>query len=205
MVANDKHTAQSYFVDGRKLGLVSEVTGYRADESHLSSVSPPLHLLVPCVSIWCAFSTSVFCFSSVFHWTEPLSPFFCPHLCHLFFSLAFFHISVFWISPITSGLISRCVFLTLVRTSCCGTGIGFKWVHGKKTRRHLKNDFSLDSNVDPSLRTELFPFTWSFFYSSPIYILASWFPYLQNNPRKLPKGHCQEVPWFSRFPQPSFG
>lgn len=181
---------------------------HRADESRLFSVSPPTALSpsLSCVCLYGVLSPSLSLVSLVC-FTEQ-SPFL--HFSVYTFVICSFLLlsfaSLFSESLLLPHILSLyvCFWLCCMSTNCCGTGIGFKWVRGKKTQRHLMNGFSLDCKVDPSLRTELLPFTWSFFYSSPIYILASWFPYPQNNLRKLPKGQCQEVPRFSRFPQPSF-
>lgn len=186
VVANDKHTTQSCFVDGRKLGLVSEVTGYI---ELMRVVSPQCHCHLPyllhcpvCVYT-VMLSPSLSLFSLVFLHFSVYTIVICSFLLLSF-------ISLFSESLLLPQILSLyvCFWLWCTSTNCCGTGIGFKWVRGKKTQRHLMNGFSLDCEVDPSLRTELFPFTWSFSYSSPIYILSSWFPYPQNNLRKLPKG-----------------
>lgn len=173
MFANDKHTTQSYFVDGRKLGLVSEVTRYT---ELMRVVCPQCHLHLPCllhcplcVYMVCSLPLCLLCLLCISLNRAPFSIFLCLHLCHLFFCflshLCFLNLSYYLKSYLSMCISDSVVCVPMVAAQVLGSS-------GSVERRLRMNDFSLDSKVDPSLRTELFPFTWSFFYS-PIYILAS--------------------------------
>jgi hypothetical protein len=107
--------------------------------------SPQLFLHLPCLlslHLWCVHILCLFhcppvcahalccahpvCDSRV--WFTALSFFsvfssvyFSVTLCHLFFPLCFFCISVFCISPTTSNLIFLCVFLTLLYVYQCSS------------------------------------------------------------------------------------